>query len=130
MSGGTAPSSNRRSAGGRVLIAVLIALLVAGIGVFIYMNVVRGDEKAPTDQTGLEPTQKVKTVLKGSNPAESRLRDGAHQVHDASEALRMAQDSLARVNKELAAAASEEERARLQEKKKLIEETITRFRGR
>jgi hypothetical protein len=53
----------------------------------------------------------------GPSPVDSRLRDGAKQVQDPDEALRMARESLARVERELAGVSDESQRASLEKKK-------------
>ncbi|MDD5307959.1 MAG: hypothetical protein PHU25_11615 [Deltaproteobacteria bacterium] len=104
-----------------IIVCVACALLVGGIAVW------RAHLRAPAKAAESEERAQVARDANpktGPRTVASRLRDGAKQITEPSEALGVAQDALRRVESEMSAAADEKTRAALQRKKALIERSI------
>jgi hypothetical protein len=112
----------------RVVVITSIAVAIVVSGIAVYLSVAE-DKEGVTASTDKETGKKHRPhkIYSGPNPANQRLRDGTKQVQDPEEALRMARESLSRVEKEIGAASDEAHKAGLEEKKKIIEGIIARL---
>jgi hypothetical protein len=109
----------------RLVIGVLILIVVGlGIGITMYLRTDNEDEAVAKPARG--PTSEM-LKERGPLPTESRLREGSRQVDNTSEALIMARESLARVEKELAETTDDAERMKIEKKRQLIQKAIERL---
>lgn len=105
---------------------VVLGVIALGVGLLLWLR--PGEDATPAAKPRREPSAEV-LKQRGPRPSETRLRVGAKQIEDPGQALDLARESLARAEKEISAARTDEERARLAQKKLLIEQAISRLQG-
>lgn len=109
------------------IIAVAVIIGVAGcLGLVWFLTTEREEDRNETDVDLLEFEKPSVELLKrrGERPENTRLRKGNRQIEDGKAALDHARDAMSRVERELSAASSAEERAELEKKKALIQKSI------
>jgi hypothetical protein len=108
---------------GALVLAALVTLLIYSTG---------GESlDAPGSKADLEIAHPSEDVLekRGPRPDDSHLRGSAERVRDPDAALEMARQNLDEVNREIEGASDPDQRARLERKKAMVEDTIGRLVG-
>lgn len=112
----------------KTLLILMIALAVVAITISIFfLNREAIKEISPSATLNRAEIPAELTGKRGSRPTESRLPSGAQQIEDRTQALAVAQESLANVEKQLSSATDHDKRAALERKKQLIEKAIERL---
>lgn len=114
----------------KIKILVVVAVIaILGLGVTLFYKDVTEEEK-PTHEELPVPSMKMSSpsqdVLdkRGPRPKKTRVRNGELQVEDVEKAVLLAEGAFQRVERELASASSDEERARLEKKRAMIKRAI------
>lgn len=107
-----------------ILWALVVAVAAIG-GVLIATNLLGGSSAKDESIPAAASSDRGPAFVPASGTA--RLREGARQVTDPGTARRVADDALARIDAELAAATAPVEVERLQRKRTLIEEAMNRL---
>ena len=111
------------------ILVVVAVIVILGAGVFLLVKGVAEEEKPAHEELPVpsmkmsKPSQDV-LEKRGPRPEKTRVRNGELQVKDVEKAVLVAEGAFQKVERELASASSDEERARLEKKRAMIRRAI------